>query len=123
MGTLIENLQKELYNKNIQQWFEYLINESGILSYIMKHDDKAWLMSKLTCLFDYIKESTHRKPDLSLKQLVAQLDLLKDNGLSLPLIQTTGTETGVNLLTAHGSKGLEYEYVFFTGSQKRCMGR
>lgn len=117
VGTLIENLQKELYNKNIQQWFEYLINESGILSYIMKHDDKAWLMSKLTCLFDYIKESTHRKPDLSLKQLVAQLDLLKDNGLSLPLIQTTGTETGVNLLTAHGSKGLEYEYVFLLAAR------
>lgn len=33
------------------------------------------------------------------------------------MVQTTGTETGVNLLTAHGSKGLEFEYVFITGAR------
>jgi DNA helicase-2/ATP-dependent DNA helicase PcrA len=32
--------------------------------------------------------------------------------LSLPLIQVSGSDKGVNLLTAHGSKGLEFEYVF-----------
>lgn len=116
-SKLIESLQKEVYNKSIQHWFEYMINESGILSFIMKNNDKAWQMNKLTCLFDYIKESTHRNPQLTLKQLVQQIDLLSDNGLSLPLVQTTGTETGVNLLTAHGSKGLEYEYVFLMGAR------
>ena len=116
-SKLIENLQKEVYNKSTQHWFEYLINESGILTYIMQQDDKIWLMNKLTCLFDYIKESTHRKPDLTLKELIGQIDLLKENGLSLPLVQTTGTETGVNLLTCHGSKGLEYEYVFLVGAR------
>jgi DNA helicase II / ATP-dependent DNA helicase PcrA len=116
-GKLIETLQKEVYNKSTQHWFEYMINESGILSYIMRQSDKSWLMNKLACLFDYIKESTHRNPELTLKQLVQQIDLLADNGLSLPLIQTTGTETGVNLLTAHGSKGLEYEYVFLIGAR------
>ncbi|MEO7393608.1 MAG: 3'-5' exonuclease, partial [Chitinophagaceae bacterium] len=116
-SKLIESLQKEVYNKSIQHWFEYMINESGILSFIMKNNDKAWQMNKLTCLFDYIKESTHRNPQLTLKQLVQEIDLLSDNSLSLPLVQTTGTETGVNLLTAHGSKGLEYEYVFLMGAR------
>ena len=105
MGTLIENLQKELYNKNIQQWFEYLINESGILSYIMKHDDKAWLMSKLTCLFDYIKESTHRKPDLSLKQLVAQLVFEQRNRHVLKhcmTMTTVTTELYTTITMTHG---------------------
>jgi len=35
--------------------------------------------------------------------------------LKLPLVQISGTDKGVNLLTAHGSKGLEFEWVFFTG--------
>ncbi len=117
VNNLIENLQKEVFNKSTQHWFEYMVNESGILSYILQQDDKTWHMSKLTCLFDYIKESTHRKPDLSLSQLMAQIDLLAENSLSLPLVQTTGTETGVNLLTGHGSKGLEYEYVFLVGAR------
>jgi DNA helicase II / ATP-dependent DNA helicase PcrA len=114
---LIENLQKEVYNKSTQHWFEFMINESGVLQYCMQQLDKSWMMNKLTCLFDYIKESTHRRPDLKLKELINQIDLLKENGLSLPLIQTTGTETGVNLLTAHGSKGLEFEYVFIVGAR------
>lgn len=117
VSSLLESLLKEVYNKSTLQWFEYMIHETGILAFIMQQDDKAWLMSKLTCLFDYIKESTHRKPELSLKELIAQIDLLKENGLSMPLIQTTGTETGVNLLTAHGSKGLEYEYVFLVSAR------
>ena len=31
------------------------------------------------------------------------------------MIQVSGSDKGVNLLTAHGSKGLEFEYVFFAG--------
>jgi DNA helicase II / ATP-dependent DNA helicase PcrA len=115
--NVLENLQKEVYNKSTQHWFEYLINQSGIIKHILHQDDKIWQMNKLTCLFDYIKESTHRKPELTLKQLIVQIDLLKENDLPLPLIQTTGTESGVNMLTAHGSKGLEYEYVFIMGAR------
>ena len=33
----------------------------------------------------------------------------------MPLVQVSGSDKGVNLLTAHGSKGLEFEYVFFAG--------
>jgi DNA helicase-2/ATP-dependent DNA helicase PcrA len=41
--------------------------------------------------------------------------LLEENNISIPLLQTSGNERGVNLLTCHGSKGLEFEYVFFIG--------
>ena len=33
------------------------------------------------------------------------------------MVQTTGSETGVNLLTSHGSKGLEFEHVFLIGAR------
>jgi len=112
VSRVLENLQKEVYNKSIQHWFEYLVNEAGILAHIMKLENKAWEMSKLSCLFDYIKDSTHRNPELSLKEVMLQIKLLAENDLPLPLVQTTGTESGVNLLTCHGSKGLEFEYVF-----------
>jgi len=115
--TLLENLQKDVYNKSLQQWFEQLINEAGILAYIMHHEDKTWLMDKLSCLFDYIKEETHRKTELSIKQLMQQVDLMQENNLSLELVQTTGSETGVNLLTCHGSKGLEFEHVFLINAR------
>lgn len=117
ISRLLEQLQKEVYNKPIQQWFEMLINEAGILAYVMQHDEKLWLMNKLSCFFDYIKAESHRNPQLTLKELLHSFELMKENGLSLELVQTTGSETGVNLLTCHGSKGLEFEYVFLIGAR------
>ena len=125
----LEDLQKAVHNKPVQQWFEMLINEAGILSYIFKAESKTWEMRKLSCLFDFIKEETHRRPELTLKQLIQHIDLMNDHEISIPLVQTTGTDTGVNLLTCHGSKGLEYEYVFMINCRndvwegKRKMNR
>jgi DNA helicase-2/ATP-dependent DNA helicase PcrA len=112
-GKFIEELIAAVHTKTLQQWFEFLINESGILHWVMKQDDRTWQMNKLSCLFDFIKETTHRQPHLTLKELVNQFDLLEENNLPLPLVQTTGSEDGVNIMTCHSSKGLEFEHVFF----------
>ena len=40
--------------------------------------------------------------------------MIKEN-IRLPLVQVSGSDKGVNLLTTHGSKGLEFEYVFLAG--------
>jgi DNA helicase-2/ATP-dependent DNA helicase PcrA len=44
------------------------------------------------------------------------LKLMRREAIRLPLPITTGSEAGVNLLTAHGSKGLEFKYVFLAGT-------
>ncbi len=117
VSSVLNMLQQGSYNLPLQQWFEKLINETGILAHITKHEEKVWMMEKLSCLFNYIKEETHRHPLLSLKEFVSIIDLMDENDLSLQLIQTTGNETGVNLMSCHGSKGLEFEYVFFLGAR------
>ena len=43
--------------------------------------------------------------------------------ISLPLVQVSGSDKGVNLLTAHGSKGLEFEYVFLGRLQCFLLGK
>lgn len=67
-------------------------------------------------MFDFVKNETARNTSLTLMQLVSMMALMKDEGLTLPLIEISGTDKGVNLLTAHGSKGLEFEYVFIAGT-------
>ena len=111
----MESLISTVPNVTLQNLFESIVREAGVLSYIMKSDEKIWLLQVLTGLFDFIKEETHRNPNLDLKQLMKIFDLMESEHLRLPLIEVSGNEKGVNLLTAHGSKGLEFEYVFFAG--------
>ncbi|SHF74419.1 ATP-dependent helicase [Flavisolibacter ginsengisoli] len=112
---VLEQLISASENLPLLKWFELLFNEAGILSYIMKQPDKAWLMKLLNGFFDFLQDECRRNPDMDLEGLLKQIHLLEENGISIPLVQTSGNEKGVNLLTCHGSKGLEYEYVFFIG--------
>lgn len=116
-SEMIEKLISDVPNITLQQLFDNIIRQAGVLTYIMESDDKISLMQLLTGLFDFIKEETSRNPFLNLAGLVDILDLMEKEELKLPLSQVSGSEKAVNLLTAHGSKGLEFEYVFFAGVQ------
>ena len=116
VSAIIEKLIAVVPNVTLQTLVEKIIREAGILSFVMKSDEKLWLMQVLTGLFDFIKEETRRNPLLTLQDIVNIFDLMQKENLSIPLVQVTGSDKGINLLTAHGSKGLEYEYVFIAGA-------
>jgi DNA helicase-2/ATP-dependent DNA helicase PcrA len=115
-SLLLELLIADAPNLTLQQLFENIIRHAGVLSFIMQSPDKIWLLQVLTGLFDFVKEETRRNPYINLQQLVTILELMEKEELKLPLAQISGSEQGVNLLTAHGSKGLEFEQVFFAGA-------
>ena len=115
VSAILEKLIADVANSTLQGLFENIIQYAGILPYIMQSDDKIGLMQLLTALFDFIKEETSRNPLLNLEGLVEIIELMEKEGLPLPMVQVAGSDKGVNLLTAHGSKGLEFEYVFFAG--------
>ena len=114
-GLIIENLISSISNKTLQSLFEEIIQESGMLGTIMQSLDSPWQLQLLTAFFDFIKEETKKDPTLNLLGFVELLQMMKKENLKLPVVQIGGNEKGVNLLTCHGSKGLEFEYVFFAG--------
>jgi DNA helicase II / ATP-dependent DNA helicase PcrA len=114
-SAIIENLIADVSNVSLQQILDRIIRNGGVLAYIMQHEEKLKLLQLLTALFDFVKTETARNPYLDLKGFMDVLDLMKKENLPLPLIEVSGNEKAVNLLTAHGSKGLEFEYVFFAG--------
>ncbi len=112
----IEKLIAAVPNNTLQSLFEKVIREAGVIKHIMQSPDKHWQLQILSSLFDFIKEETHRKPGLSLKELVSLIELMEQEKIGIPILQVMGNEKGVNIMTAHGSKGLEFEYVFFVGN-------
>jgi DNA helicase-2/ATP-dependent DNA helicase PcrA len=111
----LEKLIGDVPNTTLQTLFENVIRDTGILACVVASPDRIRQMQVLTALFDFVKEETRRNPDLDLERLIQMIDLMKTNGITLPLVQVSGSDKAVNLLTAHGSKGLEFEYVFFAG--------
>ncbi len=115
-SRVIENLIADVPNITLQQLFEHIVQHAGVLNYIMQSAEKVSLMQLLTALFDFIKVETARDPLLHVKELINIFDLMEKEGIPLSMNQVAGTDKGVNLLTAHGSKGLEFEHVFFAGA-------
>ncbi|WEK37176.1 MAG: ATP-dependent DNA helicase [Candidatus Pseudobacter hemicellulosilyticus] len=115
-SLVLEKLIGLASNITLQQLFEALVREAGVLGHIMQSPEKLWLLQVLNGLFDFVKEETRRQPLLNVQQLVTTIELMEREELPLPLVRISGSDKGVNLLTAHGSKGLEFEHVFLAGA-------
>lgn len=122
MSIIIEQLISDVPNVTLKQLFDNIIHHPKlkelpcILYYIGKSQEKLELINLLTSLSNFIKDETSRNPLLNLEQLISIFDLMEKEGIALPMNKVAGTDKGVNLLTTHGSKGLEFEYVFFAGT-------
>ena len=114
-SALIEKLIADVSNVTLQTLFENIVREAGVLSYIMQSNEKHWLLEILTGLFDFVKEETHRDHMLTLSHFVSLIEMMEKEDITLPLVQVNGSDKGVNLMTVHGSKGLEFEYVLLVG--------
>jgi DNA helicase-2/ATP-dependent DNA helicase PcrA len=114
-SLVIEELLGDVSNITLQSLFENIIRKAGVLNHIMQSADKHWQLQVLTGLFDFVKDETHRDPFLDLQGFVNLAELMEKEAIVLPLVQVSGSDRGINLMTAHGSKGLEFEYVLLAG--------
>ncbi|WP_299248513.1 ATP-dependent DNA helicase [uncultured Cytophaga sp.] len=107
--------QKEFHNITLQVLFEKITTRGGVLSWIMNNSEKTWYMQVLTTFFDFLKEETARKPLLLLKEFLLTLQKMMDNDIRMNLQKIIHADKGVNFVTSHSSKGLEFKYVFLIG--------
>jgi DNA helicase-2/ATP-dependent DNA helicase PcrA len=114
--SVLEDLIAQVSNVTLLNLVEQVLQKTGVIQSILKADDKGYALDVVTHFFDFIKEETHRNAKMQLSDLVEMLKLMQREAIRMPLPITTGNESGVNLLTTHGSKGLEFEYVFVAGT-------
>lgn len=115
----IELLLTEAASVTLQQLFQQVIAKMGILRYIMQQPDKGAHMQILTNFFDFLKDESRKNPGIKIADLLAIIETMKSHNIRLDLNQVIFSDNGVNFFTAHGSKGQEFEHVFFIGCDKK----
>ncbi len=108
----LDDWQAAIYELPLPSFLEELAAESGLLSHLLGQPEKVWLLECLKTVLEFAATETLRHPTLSLARFVEMLDQMEANRLPLALQQTLGSGGGVNFLTAHGAKGLEFDHVF-----------
>ena len=105
----------ESQNFSLQMLFEKILHEGGLLNYILTSSERVWLMEVISTFFDFIKSEGTRLPRLSVGNLLRTLEQMDIHGIGLPVNKTVVNGNGVNFITAHSAKGLEFETVFLLG--------
>lgn len=113
---VLEDLISKVANVTLLNLVEQVLQNTHIIQNVLSGNDKGFELDMVSHFFDFIKDETHRHPSLNLAALVDMLKLMRREAIRLPLPVTTGNELGVNLLTTHGSKGLEFKHVFLAGT-------
>lgn len=115
---------------NIEQWLRYqpelplplllekIIYESGIVAYLTETKEYTWNIQVLNTFFDFVKDVYSRNQRMKLPELLAMLERMKDENISIPVQRVVQNTNGVHFYTAHSSKGNEFEYVFLVGCTK-----
>lgn len=115
----VEFWLKEIHNVTLQTLVERIMSKIGFVSRALSARDATFQIQCLKTYYNFLKEETAREPYLSLSEYLGKIELLKSNNLGLKLNKIIHGINGVNLMTVHGSKGLEYDYVFVIGSTEK----
>ncbi|MBN1331837.1 ATP-dependent helicase [Candidatus Dojkabacteria bacterium] len=108
------------HNASIISLSETILNESGLLDYLQKSKNYEGIEA-LKSLFKFILNQSSGSFDYKLENLLSDIDGLNINRISLNL-DYTKEGTGVNFLTAHKAKGLEFDYVFIMNLRDGVWG-
>jgi DNA helicase II / ATP-dependent DNA helicase PcrA len=112
LQDLLVTLIRDQHNLTLPMIFERIINRSGVLQFVAQSSDKVWLIQVVSTLFNFVQRETAKNPKLTVKQFLNTIGLMEKNNIPMALQKTFFAEEGVNLLTTHSAKGLEFQYVF-----------
>ncbi len=106
-------------NGTIQELFENMIYSPAIFNYIQESGEIFHYLKSANTFFNFIKDQMDKQNLLTLGDFLEKVDRMTQYEIDLPEIKIEKAGYGIQLMTAHGSKGLEFEHVVVIGCNSK----
>lgn len=120
-GNIIRELVKNSKTEHLSQFLEKILNETGILNSMIESRDASAFLG-IEKLFGEGKRISENRPGATFSDFMEYLNTLREHTLFIKRPKYSIPKTMVRLMTAHKSKGLEFEYVFVIGATENSFG-
>ena len=97
--------------KSFFEFTQILLSRTGILGYLRNNKNYEQI-TNLNRLINFIKSKNSQDREYDLQRFVNDLEIMKTSNIKLTANAIELKTDAVNLMTAHASKGLQFEYVF-----------
>ncbi len=121
-SRFIYGFNAEIQNLNLLDLLEYIVHKSGLSQFLFRQENRLNRLKIISSFLDFAKDAFEKNHRLSLSQLLDQLDLMQSNNLALNMLEMNTMQEGVQLITAHSAKGLEFDYVYLMDVNEKEWG-
>jgi DNA helicase-2/ATP-dependent DNA helicase PcrA len=121
LSLKLKSWSKLAKTDSLSEFLERILRESGILNSMIASKDAGAFLG-IERLFEEAKRIASGKAGAQFKDFVEYLKILREHKLFIKRPKHSVKRESVRLMTAHGSKGLEFEYVFIINSTENSFG-
>ena len=107
--------KREERNRDFLDFLYYFVGDVGFLAHVIAQKDNVTALARFGKIFNEIKEQTLSNPAYTLDDFLRYIEILRTHNIGVSITGNDAIE-GVNVMTAHKSKGLEFDYVYLTNA-------
>ncbi|MFQ5493638.1 MAG: ATP-dependent helicase [Candidatus Dojkabacteria bacterium] len=115
----IEKLAKLIHNEKASVFLVKLVDELELIAATAGEADGFEALSAMHTLKKLLVELEYDSEDYTIANFLDHLQLMQEYNLRLPELKLGHSKGKVRLMTAHRSKGLEFDHVFITRANEK----
>jgi DNA helicase-2/ATP-dependent DNA helicase PcrA len=122
-AATLSRLSSVAKEESARDFFDRVLHESGFLPYVLARPDAVSILNAVRGLVRELETLSSSKTLYTGRDFVVDLGLYEEYGIEIePDTQPKERAAAVHLVTAHRSKGLEYEYVYIIHARDAHWG-
>jgi len=111
-GEKIATWQCIVKNEGLMDAVVAIITDSGIVREVMKRPDALTRIERISDFYSHVRDFAERKKDATFDDFMSHLALMESHNITVAGKKPFATEEKVRLMTAHRSKGQEFNSVY-----------